>query len=257
MPRGHSKNIENHVKDAVVKVKKDNHNFSANQIRNHLLREHDKYGLKQEEVPQKRSIQKIVADNISNLRDMWASPRENPWTLGSLEHVPLSSVSLGMLLKMQIYWMEQKFKPMSRREATWVSRLYPTILNLNGDKEPPNITWWLFWWVTEYCTMEQIYQIKHGNLKDFETFELDLDLYQSKGEPEKSKIWVLMPIYLKQSEDTQKDYTKYISACMKYIPSFKLPVPRKRTPEEKKKLMEAFYKATDKIIEVKPEEVQK
>ncbi len=90
MPRGHSRNIEDNVKDAIVKVKKDNRDFSANQIRNHLLREHDKYGLKQEEIPQKRSIQKIVADNISNLREMWTSPQEKPWTLGSLEHNPVT-----------------------------------------------------------------------------------------------------------------------------------------------------------------------
>ena len=88
MPRGHSSNIEDHVKDAIVKVKKDNRDFSANQIRNHLLREHDKYGLKQEEIPQKRSIQKIIADKISNLRDMWASPQEKPWTMGSFRAFP-------------------------------------------------------------------------------------------------------------------------------------------------------------------------
>ncbi len=257
MSRGHSSNIENHVKDAVVRVKKDNCNFSANQIRNHLLREHDKYGLKQEEIPQKRSIQKIVADNISNLRDMWASPQEKPWTLGSLEHFPLSPDSLAMLLKMQIYCMEQKLTPMSRREAIWVSRLYPIILYLNEGKEPLNITWWLSWWVHEYCTMEQMYQIKHGNLKDFETFELDLDLFQSKGEPEKSKIWVLTPIYLIKPQDAKIDHTYYLNLCTKYLRSFKGPVPKKRTPEEKKRLMEAFNKVVDESVEVKPEEVQK
>ena len=257
MPRGHSRNIENYVIDAIVKVKKDNRNFSANQIRNHLLREHDKYGLKQEEIPQKRSIQKIVADNISNLRDMWASPQEKPWTLGSLEHFPLSPDSLAMLLKMQIYWLEQRLTPMSRREAIWVSRLYPTILNLNEGKEPPNITWWLSWWVTEYCTMEQLFQIKHGNLKDFDTFELDLDLFQSKGEPEKSKIWVLTPIYLVKPEETWKDYTKYLDACIKYLPSFKGPVLKVKTPEEKKRIMEAVSQVCNEITEVKPEEVQK
>jgi len=257
MPRGHSGNIENYVKDAIVKVKKDNRDFSANQIRNHLLREHDKYGLKQEEIPQKRSIQKIIADKISNLRDMWTSPQEKPWTLGSLEHFPLSPGSLTMLLKMQIYWMEQRFTPISRREAIWVSRLYPTILNLNEGKEPPNITWWLHWWVHEYSTMEQIYQIKHGNLKDFETFELDLDLFQSKGEPEKSKIWVIAPIYLMQPKNAQRDYSNYLNSCMKYLPSFKGPVLKVKTPEEKKRIVEAIGKAANEIIEVKPEEVQK
>ncbi len=257
MPRGHSSNIEGYVKDAIVKVKKDNHNFSANQIRNHLLREHNKYGLKQEEVPQKRSIQKIVADNISNLRDLWSSPQEKPWTLGSLEHFPLFPSSLAMLLKMQIYWMEQKFTPMSRREATWVSRLYPTILNLNEGKEPSNITEWIFGWVNEYSTLEQIHQIKQGNLKDFETFELDLDLYQSKGEPEKSKIWVLPPIYLKKPEETQKDHAKYINACIKYLPSFKLPVYKIRTPEEKKRTLEAIDIVADRLKEAKSKEAQK
>ena len=257
MPRGHSRNIEDYVKDAIVKVKKDNRDFSANQIRNHLLREHDKYGLKQEEIPQKRSIQKIIADNISNLRDMWASPQERPWTLGSLEHFPLSPDSLAMLLKMQIYWLEQRLTPMSRREAIWVSRLYPTILTLNEGKEPPNITWWLHWWVHEYSTMEQMYQIKHGNLKDFETFELDLDLFQSKGEPEKSKMLVLTPIYLTQSKDAQRDYENYLNACIKFLPSFKVPVLKVKTAEEKKRMMEAINKAADEIIEVKPEEVQK
>jgi len=257
MARGHSQNIEDDVKDAILKVKKANRDFSANQIRNHLLREHDKYGLKQEEIPQKRSIQKIITDKISNLRDMWTSPQEKPWTLGSLEHFLLSPDSLAMLLKMQIYWMEKRLTPMSRREAIWVSRLYPTILTLNEGKEPPNITWWLFWWVYEYSTMEQIYQIKHGNLKDFETFELDLDLFQSKGEPEKSKIWVITPICLTQPKDAQRDYTNYLNSCMKYLPSFKGPVQKERTPEEKKMIMEAISKAADEIIEVKPEEVQK
>jgi len=32
---------------------------------------------------------------------------------------------------------------------------------------------------------------------------------------------------------------------------------KKRTPEEKKMIMEAISKAADEIIEVKPEEVQK
>ena len=233
MPRGHSQNIEDYVKDAVVKVKKDNRNFSANQIRNHLLREHDKYGLKQEEIPQKRSIQKIIADKISNLQDMWTSPQEKPWTLGSLDHFPLSPGSLTMLLKMQIYWMEQRLTPMSRREAIWVSRLYPTILTLNEGKEPPSILWWLFWWVYEYRTMEQIFQIKHGNLKDFETFELDLDLFQSKGEPEKSKIWVITPICLTQPKDAQRDYTNYFNSCIKYLPSFKGPVLKKEHRKKK------------------------
>jgi hypothetical protein len=153
--------------------------------------------------------------------------------------------------------MEQRLTPMSRREAIWVSRLYPTILNLNEGKEPPNITWWLYWWVYEYNTMEQIYQIKHGNLKDFETFELDLDLFQSKGEPEKSKIWVITPICLTQPKDAQRDYTNYLNSCMKYLPSFKGPVQKEITPEEKKMIIEAISKAADEIIEVKPEEVQK
>jgi len=257
MPRGHSRNIEYYVIDAIVKVKKDNRDFSANQIRNHLLREHDKYGLKQEEIPQKRSIQKIVADNISNLRDMWDSPQEKPWTLGSLEYFPLSPGSLAMLLKMQVYFMEQKLTPISRREAIWVSRLYSTILNLNEGKEPPNITWWLSWWVHEYCTMEQLFQIKHGNLKDFDTFELDLDLFQSKGEPEKSKIWVLTPIYLVKPQDAKIDYTYYLNLCTKYLPSFKGPVPKVKTPEEKRRIMEAFNKVMGESVEVKPEEVQK
>ena len=257
MPRGHSKNIEDDVKDAILKVKKDNRDFSANQIRNHLLREHDKYGLEKEEIPQKRSIQKIVAEKISNLRDMWASPQEKRWTMGSLDHFPLFPDSLAMLLKMQSYWLENRHKPLSRREAKWVSRLYPIILNLNEGKEPPNITWWLHWWVHEYSTMEQIYQIKHGNLKDFETFKLDLDLFQSKGEPEKSKIWVIAPICLTQPKDAQRDYTNYLNSCMKYLPSFKGPVLKIKTPEEKKRIMEAINKATDEIIEVKPEEAQK
>jgi len=257
MPRGHSRNIEDDVKDAILKVKKDNRDFSANQIRNYLLREHNKYGLEKEEIPQKRSIQKIVADKISNLREMWTSPQEKPWSLGSLEHFPLSPGSLTILLKMQIYWMEQRLTPMSRREAIWVSRLYPTILNLNEGKEPPNITWWLHWWVYEYSTMEQIYQIKHGNLKDFETFELDLDLFQSKGEPEKSKMLVITPIDLTQPKDAQRDYSNYLNSCMKYLPSFKGPVLKVKTSEEKKRIMEAIGKAADDIIEVKPEEVQK
>jgi hypothetical protein len=105
--------------------------------------------------------------------------------------------------------------------------------------------------------MEQMYQIKHGNLKDFETFELDLDLFQSKGEPKKSKIWVIAPIYLAQPKDTQREYTNYLNACIKYLPSFKVPVLKVKTPEEKKRIMEAINKVTDEVIEVKPEEVQK
>jgi hypothetical protein len=161
-----------------------------------------------------------------------------------------------MLLKMQIYWMEQRLTPMSRREAIWVSRLYPTILNLNEGKEPPNITWWLHWWVKEYSTMEQMYQIKHGNLKDFETFELDLDLFQSKGEPEKSKIWVIAPIYLMQPKNAERDYAYYLNLCMKYLPSFKGPVLKVKTPEEKKRIMEAISQVCNEITEVKPEEAQ-
>jgi len=44
---------------------------------------------------------------------------------------------------------------------------------------------------------------------------------------------------------------------MKYLPSFKGPVLKVKTPEEKKRIMEAIGKAADDIIEVKPEEVQK
>ena len=105
--------------------------------------------------------------------------------------------------------------------------------------------------------MEQMYQIKHGNLKDFETFELDLDLFQSKGEPEKSKIWVLTPICLTQPKNAQRDYTNYLNACIKYLPSFKVPVLKVKTPEEKKRIMEAIGKVADEIIEFKPEEAQK
>ena len=82
--------------------------------------------------------------------------------------------------------------------------------------------------------MEQIYQIKHGNLKDFETFELDLDLFQSKGEPEKSKIWVITPIDLIQPKEAQRDYTNYLNSCMKYLPSFKGSVQKKEHRKKKR-----------------------
>jgi len=58
-------------------------------------------------------------------------------------------------------------------------------------------------------------------------------------------------------KDAQRDYSNYLNSCMKYLPSFKGPVLKVKTPEEKKRIMEAIGKAADDIIEVKPEEVQK
>ena len=162
---------------------------------------------------------------------------------------PALTVELGL---------ERMHRPLTRREARWVSRLYPIILNLNEGKLSLDRIWWIQFWVLKYTLREQEYQIKHGeNIKDFETFELDLDLIQSKGEPERATIRVMTPMELFNSpenakEENQEDYKIYLKHRMNPCP-FENPV-KEMTEEDKERIKQAISEAAKEAVRIKSEE---
>jgi hypothetical protein len=207
MSRGHSPNIKPEVRLAVLQVKTDHFDWSAANIRNHLLHKYASYKLTPEQVPQKRAIQKIIAEKYPDIEKFIHRPDQQPWHLGS----PINNVLSVEVLPILLHLQQQKRQTNQRfsvMEARWAARLIPILKSFGYEDD--GLLDSLEIWVNKYVSREKLIEL--SNVKNpsklvklgkklfypegvSDTSDLDQDLFDTQGDYKQSRFWEIESIF--------------------------------------------------------------
>jgi hypothetical protein len=202
MPRRKgSPNIQPKTEGVVKLINIQHPNFSASQIRNFLLKNHKEYGLLEDEIPRKRSIQQVIHD--------WKNPRtlehkglkekveklRRPWHLGLMseyrEHITPDAVpyifavqkrldkdNVEILAAITEHLIEhpeltigdseidQAMQAITVGEAIWISRLFRLVKNTEDEQIDKLMEMCRF-----YSLMEQVSML--SGKPEFDAVEID------------------------------------------------------------------------------------
>ena len=189
-----AKKVSMKVKDAVIGVKAMHPQYSAAQILGDMKNNRVIYRLKNERLPSKAEVYKILRENKNEVESrqekisLTSLDLDKDWTIGCIVDLDpryhMSPESLAHILSVLDYAehyrkppFEQPYPPLSVRQALWVTRLYAILAAQNPiknrKKDLPLLCKKLWDWSEAYATQERISKAFNP---PFDTAELDRSL---------------------------------------------------------------------------------
>lgn len=132
-----------------VKAAHNGKKYSANQVRSYIfsnleeINDAFKYKLSKKDIPGKRTIERIIANNPDKIEEIKLRIKKNydtcldkRWSIGNgLKH-GISNNVIPLLIRIR---SKLKKHPLTVRHARWISYLYPAIERLVNEQYPDNI----------------------------------------------------------------------------------------------------------------------
>lgn len=107
-----SPDITEKVRGAILYVKTQNPEYSAEKIRKHLMKNRKAFDIKlNEKIPQKRAIQLVVKEGMPRIKQLQSEPLDKPWSLSALDENPLSPHTIAMIFKLKVEALKAERNP--------------------------------------------------------------------------------------------------------------------------------------------------
>jgi hypothetical protein len=126
------KTINERVRKAVLAMKSEFPQYSAQRIRNDLLtvQYRERFGLIESDfIPQKRAIQYLIENNSGLLEKAKKDPKNKPWHVIDSDIPPQA---LPVVLKLCMYFKREFERDLTIREAKWGAKLSALAYYENG-----------------------------------------------------------------------------------------------------------------------------